>query len=379
MVRRTANDAEGRPLLLAGFEGTFLPPSLARRLSDGTVSGVVLFSRNVEGPVQVRELCRAVRGAAPPSLPPPLVAVDQEGGRVRRFSRPPFTSLPPARSWSLLPDGAAAAEAAGRGCGEELRAVGCDVDFAPVLDVDSNPENPVIGDRAFSSDPEGAAALALAFARGLSSAGVLPVGKHFPGHGDTRLDSHLDLPRVEASARDLSRRELLPFRRAAAAGLPALMSAHVVYPALDPDLPATLSRKILTGLLRRRLRYRGLLFSDALEMKALSDRWGMGETALGAVRAGCDALLVCRGEELVEEAAEALSRALRDDPSFRREGRRAALKGSAFRALLPKAPRPPLSTLGRRSHREAARRGEEAWERSGRALPGGRSGSIGEG
>src|SRR5512141_1757996 len=272
--------------LWVGFDGMALSAALARWLARGEVAGVVLFARNIESPSQVRALCREIRSAAGRGNPLPLIAVDQEGGRVARFKEPPFTRFPPARACSLFCcRNESVAEAVGAATAAELRAVGIDVNFAPVLDVDSNPRNPVIGDRAFSADPGAAADLGIAFAKGSLSRGILPVGKHFPGHGDTSADSHKELPVVRAGRQTLLRRELLPFRRAVVAGIPALMTAHVMYPALDRTLTATLSRKILHDLLRERMRFRGTIISDALEMKAIADRYGIGEAALLAVTA----------------------------------------------------------------------------------------------
>jgi beta-N-acetylhexosaminidase len=185
------------------------------------------------------------------------------------------------------------AEAVGRAMGRELRAVGIDLDFAPVLDVLFNPRNRVIGDRAFADNPTKVARLGLALARGLARAGVLACGKHFPGHGATTGDSHFVLPRVRGSRRALDP-GIAPFARAARAGLPAIMTAHVVYTALDPRRPATLSRAICHDLLRGRLGFRGLLFSDDLDMHAVAGRGRPGKTAVDALNAGCDMLLVCQ-------------------------------------------------------------------------------------
>ena len=205
--------------LWVGFDGKSLPAALSRWLARGEVGGVVLYARNIESPAQVRVLCREIRSAARRGNPLPLIAVDQEGGRVARLKDPPFTWFPPARACSLFCcRNASVAEAFGAATAAELRAVGIDMNFAPVLDVDSNPRNPVIGDRAFSEDPQTAAALGIAFAKGSLSRGILPVGKHFPGHGDTSADSHKELPVVRAGRRTLLGRELLPFRRAVRAG-----------------------------------------------------------------------------------------------------------------------------------------------------------------
>jgi beta-N-acetylhexosaminidase len=350
---RKGFDTVASPLWV-GFEGKSLPAELSRWLARGEVGGVVLYSRNIESPAQVRTLCREIRSAAGRGNPFPLIAVDQEGGRVERFKDPPFTRFPPARACSLFCcRNETVAEAVGAAIAAELRAVGIDMNFAPVLDVDSNPRNPVIGDRAFSEDPTGAAALGIAFAKGSLSRGVLPVGKHFPGHGDTSADSHKELPVVRAGRQTLLRRELLPFRRAAQAGIPALMTAHVMYPALDRALPATLSRKILHDLLRERMRFRGAVFSDALEMKAIADRYGLGEAAVLAVAAGCDVVLVCRGEPAQAEAIDRLAREARDRATFRRRLAAAAVRSGRLRdwAASKERSRPAPRAVGAARHR----------------------------
>jgi len=378
---KTGKSAFASPLWV-GFEGKSLPAELSRWLAGGQVGGVVLFSRNIESPAQVLDLCREVRSAAGRGNPLPLIAVDQEGGRVARLKDPPFTGFPPARACSLFGRGdGGMAEAVGAATAAELRAVGIDVNFAPVLDVDSNPRNPVIGDRAFSEDPRAAAAFGIAFAKGSLSRGILPVGKHFPGHGDTSADSHFELPVVRTRRETLLRRELLPFRRAARAAIPALMTAHVMYPALDRAMPATLSRKILHELLRGRLRFRGTVFSDALEMKAIADRYGIGEAAVLAVTAGCDVVLVCRGKSAQAETIDRLSREAIDRPAFRRAVEESAIRSGRLRAWAAskercrRAPRAP----GAARHRRLASLLREAWESTGRTSPDGRSGNIGEG
>ncbi|HEY5577143.1 MAG TPA: beta-N-acetylhexosaminidase [Deferrimonas sp.] len=368
--------------LWVGFDGKSLPASLSRWLAGGQIGGVVLFSRNIERPAQVRDLCRGIKSAAGRGNPLPLIAVDQEGGRVARFKEPPFTWFPPARACShFCCRNEAVAEAVGAAVAAELRSVGIDVNFAPVLDVVSNPENPVIGDRAFSDDPAVAAALGIAFAKGSLSRGILPVGKHFPGHGDTSADSHKELPVARAGREALLRRELLPFRRAARAGIPALMTAHVLYPALDRALPATLSRKILHDLLRERMRFRGAVISDALEMKAIADRYVIGEAAVLAVAAGCDVVLVCRGEKEQAETIDRLDREATDRPAFRRAVAAAAVRSGRLRAWAASKERcrPAPRAVGAARHRLLASLLREAWESTGRTSPDGKSGNIGEG
>lgn len=378
---KTGTSAFASPLWV-GFDGTSVPETLARWLARGEVGGVVLFSRNIESFAQVRGLCREIRSAAGRGNPLPLIAVDQEGGRVARFREPPFTRFPPARACSLFCcRNEAVAEGLGAAVAAELRAVGIDVNFAPVLDVDSNPRNTVIGDRAFSEDPRTAAALGIAFAKGSLSRGILPVGKHFPGHGDTSADSHKELPVARAGRQMLLRRELLPFRRAVRAGIPALMTAHVMYPALDRAVPATLSRKILHDLLRERLRFRGAILSDALEMKAITDRYGIGEASVLAMTAGCDVVLVCRGEDGQAEAIDRLAREATDRPAFRRTVGAASVRSGRLRAwaAAKERCRPAPRAVGAERHRLLSSLLREAWESTGRTSPDGRSGNIGEG
>ncbi|NJD63379.1 MAG: beta-N-acetylhexosaminidase [Deltaproteobacteria bacterium] len=369
------------PFLMVGFEGKSVTPALSAWLRDGTASGVILFTRNLEDPRQVKELCREIRAAAGRGRPAPLIAIDQEGGRVTRLKDPAFTQFPPARSYSILGGRAEeAAAAAGAALAGELSAVGIDINFAPVLDVDSNPVNPVIGDRSLSGDPEEVARIGIAFVRGTLSRNVLPVGKHFPGHGHTETDSHKVLPVVRSPRRTLHARDIHPFERAIRAGIPALMTAHVVYPALDPDYPATLSRKILTGLLRGRLRFRGAVFSDALEMKAISLHYGVGDAAVLAFRAGCDAVIVSRGETEQAEAAEALARWAGRAGSSREAASRSRRRMDRIRRVLshPAGRRTSLRSVGKKGHRALAQLLLERWENSGRTSSDDKSCSIGE-
>jgi beta-N-acetylhexosaminidase len=188
--------------------------------------------------------------------------------------------------------------------------VGIDLSFAPVLDVHSNPANPVIGDRAFGSDPALVSDMGVALLRGLLDGGVIPCGKHFPGHGDTEKDSHLELPVVRRSRAELECTELAPFRAAIAAGVPMLMTAHVLYPTLDSDRPATLSRMILTDLLRGALRFDGVVASDDLTMRAIADRQGIGDAAVATLAAGADVLLVCQELGHAVRACDAIEQAV---------------------------------------------------------------------
>ncbi|MFW6197996.1 MAG: glycoside hydrolase family 3 N-terminal domain-containing protein, partial [Myxococcota bacterium] len=250
----------------------------------------------------------------------------------------------------------------------QLRALGFTMDLAPVLDVDTNPANPVIGDRSFGREPDRVIRHGLAFADGLHEGGVLSCGKHFPGHGDTELDSHFALPRVTHSRERLDRIELAPFR-AAVGRLPALMTAHVVFDALDPDVPATMSPRVVTEVLRRQIGFDGLVVSDDLEMRAVADRGSIADAAVGAVAAGCDLVLVCSRVDACLEAHEALVRQAEKDVGFANKLREAALRSIALRR-----PRPPRPVTDPDALREALLPGEtESLERDMTALdvPGG--------
>ena len=280
-------------LFVWGFEGTSLSPALRRALRRYPPAGVILFRRNIESPHQLRALTSALRKEVGARL---LIGIDQEGGRVSRFPEP-FTPFPAAETWGLISklSGTGLLRGVGRLMGRELASVGINLDFAPVLDVNSNPKNPVIGDRAFSDDPAEVIRTAIPFAQGLRESGVIPCGKHFPGHGDTVSDSHLVLPRVNRPLASLKKVELPPFRAAVRAGIPMLMTAHVVYRALDRENPATLSHAIVTRLLRKKWGYRGVVISDDLQMKAI--RFPLEEAVRLGIEAGIDLQLVCRGYE----------------------------------------------------------------------------------
>ncbi|MFM7807428.1 MAG: beta-N-acetylhexosaminidase, partial [Planctomycetota bacterium] len=270
------------------------------------VRSVIHFTRNYANPGQMSKLNADIRAAAGGSV---LVTVDHEGGRVQRFRGEGFPDQPSGRE--LGEAGVEAARAAGLAAAHDLRRVGFTMNLAPVLDGDSNPANPVIGARAFSSDPVHAAACAVAYAQGLRAGGVHACGKHFPGHGDTNVDSHLDLPRLPHAMERLESVELVPFRAAAQAGIEAIMTAHVLFEALDPTVPATLSRTVVTGLLRERLGFDGLVITDDFEMQAIADRFEPGEAAVRAVEAGCDLVLVCHTPARQRRVIQALAEAMR--------------------------------------------------------------------
>jgi beta-N-acetylhexosaminidase len=343
-------------MLTVAFPGTSLPGELGRRIGGSEVGGVILFRRNLTGgPAEIASLVTQIRRASPAEAPC-LVSVDQEGGLVQRL-RTPLTEWPDMLSVGAAGD-PARTEQVGRALGDELAALGIGWNFAPVLDVHTNPANPVIGNRAFGTTAAAVTAHALAFWRGLRAAGVLGCGKHFPGHGDTRTDSHLELPFVEHAPERLRTVELAPFAAAVGAGMEAIMTAHVVYPALDAERPATMSRRILTDLLRGELGFSGVIVSDDLGMKAVADRHPVGELAVAVVEAGADVLLLCREVEPQDRAFEALVRAAERDAAFRRRVEESAARIAALKAAArvpwpaPSASLPSL--LGTPAHRALA-------------------------
>lgn len=302
-------EREAAGFLMIGFDGHELTADAVELIRRG-VFGLILFARNFASRGQVRELARLAKAAAPR---PVAIAVDHEGGRVQRFRGPGFTDTPPMRDIGGHRDGAEQrARAIGQLFAAELRPIGIDIDFAPVLDVDSNPANPVIGERSFGSDAAVVAAVGAALIDGLQSGGVAACGKHFPGHGDTDTDSHHHLPRLAHSLERLREVELAPFRAAIAADVASIMTSHILFAELDPDRPATMSPALLQGILRRELGFRGVIVSDDLEMKAIADHFPMPHAAVDAVRAGCDLLLCCHTASLQRSILEALAKAIRD-------------------------------------------------------------------
>ena len=294
---------------MVGFEGHTASPDVKALIREYGAGHVVLFARNVAAPEQLAELVRELQSVARDASHerPLLVAVDQEGGRVARLKQP-WTVWPAARAVGRAGSEETAREM-GRALAEELGACGIRYDFAPCVDVDTNPRNPVIGDRSFGDDPALVARLGAALAQGLQQGGVAACAKHFPGHGDTELDSHLDLPAVDHSRARLDEVELVPFRAAIAAGVASVMTSHVLVREVDDALPATLSPGVISGLLRLELAYSGVVVTDDLEMQALAKHWPPARIAVLAAHAGCDLLAFCKSHDAQVEGIEALVRA----------------------------------------------------------------------
>ena len=279
-------------LIMVGFEGTQANEAIETHIRERFVGGVVLFSRNIQSPQQTAELTNELQRLAEATARqiPLFIGIDQEGGWVIRLKEG-ATVLPGNMALGAT-DSIELAERAGEITAVELAAVGVNLNFAPVMDVNNNPDNPVIGRRSFGESPELVSRLGIPYIRGLQRNGVLATVKHFPGHGDTTVDSHFELPTVNHDLERIHALELQPFRAAIDADVAAIMTAHIIYPAFDADRPATLSPTILTDLLRKELGFDGLLITDDMEMRAIDDRYRSGEAAVMAVEAGADIVMV---------------------------------------------------------------------------------------
>ena len=335
-------------LAIAGFAGHSIPVDLRQLAREFDLGGVVLFARNVEAPEQVAEIARDAQSLAHEL--PLWVSVDQEGGRVARL-KTPFTLWPPMMTLGRSGDGRLT-ERFARALAAELRAVGISLDFTPVLDILTNRANPVIGDRALAERADDVARLGAIIIRTLQSEGIAACGKHFPGHGDTSVDSHHDLPVVEHPPDRIERVEFVPFRAAVAEDVACIMTAHILIPALDDARPATLSPRII-GMLKESLGFHGFVITDDLDMKAISARYGTAEATVAAIAAGCDAVSLCGPNPEAQHAAleavihavehgvlplkrveDAMARQRRVKERFLAPPRRLPLTGPALRTLL---------------------------------------------
>jgi beta-N-acetylhexosaminidase len=336
-------------LALVGFAGSSIPQDVRLFAREFDLGGIVLFGRNIEAPEQVSEIARDAEALADEL--PLWISTDQEGGRVARL-KAPFTVWPPMATLGRSGD-PVLAERFARALGAELKAVGISLDFTPVLDIRTNRDNTVIGDRAISEHAEEVARLGSVIIRALQGEGIAACGKHFPGHGDTSVDSHDDLPVVEHPPDRIDRVELVPFKAAIDADVAAIMAAHILVPALDDQRPASLSPRIVEGMLKGSLAYRGLVVTDDLAMKAVSARYTVPEAAAAAIGAGCDLVLLCSPDPADQVAAmeaiiyavedgiipfkrveNALARNRRAKERFLAPPRRLPLRGAALRTLL---------------------------------------------
>lgn len=282
-----------------GFDGLKMPPSLKELIKDYFIGGVILYRRNIGSPKQVCELVSSIKDAGGDRKL--LISIDCEGGRVFRLP-PPFPQWGPLSEIKTPEESYERA----REMAVVLRECGINLNFMPVLDVNTDIKNPIIGNRAFSNSANIVADLGVHFIRGLQKNGVIACGKHFPGHGDTFQDSHETLPRIPNTLGRLTALELVPFQAAISAGVKTIMTAHVIYEALDDEFPATISQKIIDGILRRRLKFEGVVITDDLLMKAVSNMMRLSSSTMLAINAGCDICLISRNNNAQKEAINAL-------------------------------------------------------------------------
>ena len=298
-------------LLFVGFGGTEMDETIARFFSQKKPGGAAFFSRNIKKLPQTLKLIRDVQALAPAGISL-FISVDQEGANVVRLQK--YATVIPSNMAIGATKSEQLAFEAGGALGKDLHLMGFNMNLAPVLDVASNPQNPVIGIRAFSGDPDLVAQMGAAYVAGLQSAGVSAVAKHFPGHGDTKTDSHFETPVLNHDRARLNAVELKPFKMVADNGIDAMMTAHIVLPqvAEQPDLPATISKSLLTGIVRQEWGYDGLVITDGLEMHGIVSRYGSGEAAVRAVEAGADMVLILWTVEKKNEVHNALRKAVKE-------------------------------------------------------------------
>ena len=330
-MKLTSKQLAGQ-LIMIRFPGTELDAATAAFLRENRVRGVCLFRQNMVNAEQLTRLATELRAVMGPDA---LIGIDQEGGAVVRAL---WVPAPPAAMGLGAADDVVLAREVGAAVARGVRALGINWNFAPVLDLNNNPHNPVIAERSFGADPQRATELAMAWMAGGAAEGVACCVKHFPGHGDTHVDSHRDLPTVDKPLAELEQFEFAPFRMAAASA-PAMMTAHIVYPALDPDYPATMSRRILHTLLREQWNYQGVIITDGMDMHAIAGRYGAGPAAVRALVAGADMVMALGTAQTQAETIAAIAAAI-DDGSLSMAGvdeRLARL--SALARTYPCAPR----------------------------------------
>lgn len=298
--------------MIIGLAGTTLSKDEANFIVENNIGGVILFKRNTETPEQVRDLNAEIQALRHrmPNKAPLFISIDMEGGRVHRL-QPPFTKWPALAYVGKL-DSTSVAFRFAQAMGDELKAVGINLDYAPSVDIFNNPQNTVIGDRALSDKADIVAKLGSALVRGYIKSGIIACAKHFPGHGHTLVDSHVGLPVEEKTLEDLDKEELEPFKKVFRAKLDLVMAAHIKFPKIDPEWPVSLSEIFLKQILRDRLRYRGLVISDDLDMGALKNNWSKPEIAVRALQAGNNILLYCNEPDSPPTALDAVEKAVGD-------------------------------------------------------------------
>lgn len=294
-------------MVIAGLEGTSLREADRALIRDYGIGGVIFYADNTRSAAQTQQFTAEVRAANPRGALPLFVSVDQEGGRVARLKG--VAKVPTAAAIGAKND-PAYARSIGEQLGEQLRSQGFNLDYTPVLDVNSNPDNPVIGDRSFGSDANQVSKIALPVMEGLESKKIIPVVKHFPGHGDTSVDSHIALPVVNKSLAQLEKLELIPFKKAIADGADVVMIAHILLPKLDEKYPSSMSKAVITDLLRGKLGFEGVVMTDDMTMGAIAENYGLSDAAVRSVQAGSDIVLVAHGADQAIETIQAIKKAV---------------------------------------------------------------------
>ncbi|MEW9677230.1 beta-N-acetylhexosaminidase [Lentibacillus sp. L22] len=308
MIENMSLDEKIGQMIIAGVDGTQADQQAKALISNDKVGGIILYANNMESPEQTLQLVNDLKAQNKGNRMPLFLGVDQEGGDVSRLPGE-LTPIPNNGQIGKRND-KEYARSIGVTLGKQVQAFGFNMDFAPVMDVNSNPDNPVIGDRSFGDNPEIVSSLGIQTMQGIQSEGIIPVIKHFPGHGDTSEDSHVQLPKVDKNIHQLQQTELPPFENAMEQGADAVMVAHILLPKLDADYPASMSKKVIQGVLRDQLHGDGVVMTDDMTMGAIMDNFAIGEAAVKAVQAGSDIVMVAHDEENVMQAVKALKDAV---------------------------------------------------------------------
>jgi len=310
MISQMTLDEKLGQMMFAGVSGTSLQQETTSLIRDYKVGGLILYANNLETPQQTVSLMNDLMAANVTNRLPLFMGTDQEGGKVARLPGP-LKNFPTNQKVGDINQAQFSFEI-GQLLGEQLKAFGFNLDFAPVMDVNSNPNNPIIGDRSFSSNPDIVSQLGIQTMKGLESQQVIPVIKHFPGHGDTSVDSHLELPKVSKSLDDLKQLELIPFKTAIDKGVDVVMVGHILLPKIDQQYPSSMSKEIITGILRNQLGFDGVVMTDDMTMKAITNHFNIGQAAVDSVKAGNDIILIAHEFSNVTSAIDALKAAVKN-------------------------------------------------------------------
>ena len=342
-------------MLVVGFQGHEAPPHILYWLREGRIGGVILFARNVDSPRQLEALIRSLEQTAKHQI---LVAIDQEGGTVARL-RGGYTESPGAMALGAADNPDLSKQVSGV-LATELRALGVNWNLAPAIDVTGNIHNPSVGTRSLGSDPDHVAVHAVAQIRGFQEKGIAATAKHFPGKANTPVDPHVELPMIEGNIGEMWGRELLPFREACRAGVAAMLVTHAQFIDLEPDHPSTMSPKIIQELLREKIGFRGLVTTDCMEMKAITNSYGPGESAVKAATAGANILLYSHTQEYQEAAYDALLEAAKSGRLPMRQLNYSVQRITEMKSLYPIHSKPPIMVIRSPSHINLMRRAARA-------------------